>query len=171
MRRRNPTLVFRVTASTVLHEYKNKKKLVLRWQWQTCLFVQSPDVELVEPDAVLVKEEMVEANMSQADIMVEDVPMIGDDGESCCLCTQHSPLCNADFYKSMLSVAYKTIEHWKLTLNTPLISHSLNVVSVSWEKWIKSEKVSGAKVYPFRLKCFKLLMHKLVLLLWIKASF
>ncbi|TNN62766.1 Zinc finger and SCAN domain-containing protein 2 [Liparis tanakae] len=41
---------------------------------------KSPDVELVEPDAVMVKEEMVEANMSQADIMVEDVPMIGDDG-------------------------------------------------------------------------------------------
>ncbi|XP_034404267.1 fez family zinc finger protein 2 [Cyclopterus lumpus] len=41
---------------------------------------KSPDVELVEPDAVMVKEEMVEANMSRVDIMVEDVPMIGDDG-------------------------------------------------------------------------------------------
>lgn len=41
---------------------------------------KSPDVELVEPDAMLVKEEMVEANMSQAEDMEEDVPLIGDDG-------------------------------------------------------------------------------------------
>lgn len=50
-------------------------------QWQTCLVVQSPGVELVEPDAVLVKEEKVEANMSRVEETEEDVPLIGDDGE------------------------------------------------------------------------------------------
>ncbi|XP_049428890.1 myoneurin [Epinephelus fuscoguttatus] len=39
---------------------------------------KSPDVELVEPEAVLVKQEKVEANMSQE--TEEDVPLIGDDG-------------------------------------------------------------------------------------------
>lgn len=43
--------------------------------------MQSPDVELVEPEAVLVKEEKVEANMSQAEETEEDVALIGDDGE------------------------------------------------------------------------------------------
>ncbi|XP_068607079.1 zinc finger protein 271-like [Brachionichthys hirsutus] len=37
---------------------------------------QSPDVELVEPEAVLVKQEEVEANASRA----EDMPQVGDDG-------------------------------------------------------------------------------------------
>lgn len=41
--------------------------------------MKSPDVELVEPEAVLVKQEKVEANMSQE--TEEDVPLIGDDGE------------------------------------------------------------------------------------------
>uniref|UniRef100_A0A8C4EY78 Uncharacterized protein n=1 Tax=Dicentrarchus labrax TaxID=13489 RepID=A0A8C4EY78_DICLA len=41
---------------------------------------KSPDVELVEPEEVLVKEEKVEANMSQIEEIVEDVPLIGDDG-------------------------------------------------------------------------------------------
>nr|XP_019939593.1 PREDICTED: transcription factor Sp2-like [Paralichthys olivaceus] len=40
---------------------------------------KSPDVELVEPDAILVKEEMVEANMLRIE-ETEDVPLIGDDG-------------------------------------------------------------------------------------------
>ncbi|KAM7418298.1 hypothetical protein PAMA_015759 [Pampus argenteus] len=40
---------------------------------------KSPDVELVEPEELLVKEEKVEANMSQHEEM-EDVPLIGDDG-------------------------------------------------------------------------------------------
>ncbi|KAM7393495.1 hypothetical protein PAMP_020360 [Pampus punctatissimus] len=39
---------------------------------------KSPDVELVEPEELLVKEEKVEANMSQHEEM-EDVPLIGDD--------------------------------------------------------------------------------------------
>ncbi|XP_031732171.1 uncharacterized protein LOC116399278 [Anarrhichthys ocellatus] len=41
---------------------------------------KSPDVELVEPEAVLVKEEKVEANMSRVEETVEDVAIIGDDG-------------------------------------------------------------------------------------------
>ncbi|XP_050926525.1 fez family zinc finger protein erm [Lates calcarifer] len=41
---------------------------------------KSPGVELVEPDAVLVKEEKVEANMSRVEETEEDVPLIGDDG-------------------------------------------------------------------------------------------
>ncbi|XP_076585096.1 uncharacterized protein LOC143319771 [Chaetodon auriga] len=41
---------------------------------------QSPDVELVEPDAVLVKEEKVEASMSQVEETEENVSLIGDDG-------------------------------------------------------------------------------------------
>ncbi|XP_035515455.1 uncharacterized protein LOC118326548, partial [Morone saxatilis] len=41
---------------------------------------KSPDVELVEPEEVLVKEEKVEANMSQIEEILEDVPLIGDDG-------------------------------------------------------------------------------------------
>ncbi|XP_044041590.1 fez family zinc finger protein erm [Siniperca chuatsi] len=41
---------------------------------------KSPDVELVEPEAVLVKEEKVEANMSRAEETEGDVPLIGDDG-------------------------------------------------------------------------------------------
>ncbi|XP_070782141.1 uncharacterized protein [Enoplosus armatus] len=41
---------------------------------------KSPDVQLVEPEAVLVKEEMVEANMSRVEETEEDVPLIGDDG-------------------------------------------------------------------------------------------
>ncbi|XP_056227674.1 transcription factor Sp2 isoform X2 [Seriola aureovittata] len=41
---------------------------------------KSPDVELVEPEALLVKEEKVEANMSRAEETEEDVPLIGDDG-------------------------------------------------------------------------------------------
>lgn len=38
-------------------------------------------MELVEPEAVLVKEEKVEANMSQIKETEEDVSLIGDDGE------------------------------------------------------------------------------------------
>ncbi|XP_037617406.1 fez family zinc finger protein erm isoform X2 [Sebastes umbrosus] len=41
---------------------------------------KSPDVELVEPEAVLVKEEKVEAHMSRVEETEEDVPLIGDDG-------------------------------------------------------------------------------------------
>ncbi|XP_040892970.1 zinc finger E-box-binding homeobox 1 [Toxotes jaculatrix] len=41
---------------------------------------KSPDVELVEPEAVLVKEESVEANMARVEEAEEDVPLIGDDG-------------------------------------------------------------------------------------------
>ncbi|XP_042248516.1 Krueppel-like factor luna isoform X1 [Thunnus maccoyii] len=41
---------------------------------------KSPDVELVEPEALLVKEEKVEANMSQHEEIEEDVPLIRDDG-------------------------------------------------------------------------------------------
>lgn len=43
--------------------------------------MQSTDVELVEPEAVLVKEEKVEANTSRVEEMEEDVQLIGDDGE------------------------------------------------------------------------------------------
>ncbi len=53
--------------------------------------MQSPDVELVEPEAVLVKEEKVEANMSGVEETEQDVPLIGDDGEywqstGACIC-------------------------------------------------------------------------------------
>ncbi|XP_026159672.1 sal-like protein 3 [Mastacembelus armatus] len=41
---------------------------------------KSPDVVLVEPKVVLVKEESFEANMSRAEETVEDIPLIGDDG-------------------------------------------------------------------------------------------
>ncbi|CAN9510660.1 unnamed protein product [Ophioblennius macclurei] len=41
---------------------------------------QSPDVELLEPESLLVKEEKVEANMSHVDEAEEDVRLIGDDG-------------------------------------------------------------------------------------------
>ncbi|XP_028249942.1 transcriptional regulator CRZ2-like [Parambassis ranga] len=41
---------------------------------------KSPDVELVEPEALMVKEERVEANMSQFEETEEDVALIGDDG-------------------------------------------------------------------------------------------
>ncbi|XP_041822736.1 fez family zinc finger protein erm isoform X1 [Chelmon rostratus] len=41
---------------------------------------KSPDVELVEPEAVMVKEEKVEANMSRVEEAEENVPLIGDDG-------------------------------------------------------------------------------------------
>ncbi|XP_053275139.1 zinc finger protein 768 isoform X2 [Pleuronectes platessa] len=44
----------------------------------------SPDVELVEPDAMLVKEEKVEAKMSCNEETV-DVPLIGDDGVLKCV--------------------------------------------------------------------------------------
>ncbi|KAM8772424.1 uncharacterized protein AB9X84_009572 isoform 1-T1 [Acanthopagrus schlegelii] len=45
----------------------------------------SPDVELVEPEAVLVKEEKVEANMSRGEGTEENVPLIGDDGVMECV--------------------------------------------------------------------------------------
>ncbi|XP_054460120.1 zinc finger and BTB domain-containing protein 38 [Anoplopoma fimbria] len=51
---------------------------------------KSPDVELVEPETVLVKEEMVEANMSQVEEIEEDVPIIGDDGLLECVPRQHA---------------------------------------------------------------------------------
>lgn len=38
-------------------------------------------MELVEPEAVLVKEENVDANMSRSEETERDVPLIGDDGE------------------------------------------------------------------------------------------
>lgn len=38
-------------------------------------------MELVEPEAVLVKEEKVEANTSRVEETEEDVQLIGDDGE------------------------------------------------------------------------------------------
>ncbi|XP_042340816.1 transcription factor Sp2 [Plectropomus leopardus] len=41
---------------------------------------KSPDVELVEPEAVLVKQEKVEADMSRVEETEEDMPLIGDDG-------------------------------------------------------------------------------------------
>ena len=43
--------------------------------------MQSPDVQLVETEAILVKEEKVEANMSRVEETEDDVPLIGDDGE------------------------------------------------------------------------------------------
>lgn len=43
--------------------------------------MQSPDVQLVEPEAALVKEERVETNLSPADEPLDDVPLIRDDGE------------------------------------------------------------------------------------------
>lgn len=42
--------------------------------------MQSPDVELVEPEAVLVKEEKVQAATSQ-DEAEQSTSLIGDDGE------------------------------------------------------------------------------------------
>lgn len=48
-----------------------------------CIQSKSPDVELVEPEAVLVKEENVEANMSRSEETARDVPLIGDDGVEC----------------------------------------------------------------------------------------
>lgn len=41
---------------------------------------QSPDVQLVDPDSVLVKEEKVEASMSLVEDVQDDVGLIGDDG-------------------------------------------------------------------------------------------
>ncbi|KAK2815531.1 hypothetical protein Q5P01_025998 [Channa striata] len=41
---------------------------------------KSPDVELVEPEAVLVKEEKLEANMARVEEINEDMPFIGDNG-------------------------------------------------------------------------------------------
>ncbi|KAF1395686.1 hypothetical protein PFLUV_G00014250 [Perca fluviatilis] len=41
---------------------------------------KSPDVELVEPEPVLVKEERVEPNMSRVEEREENVPLIRDDG-------------------------------------------------------------------------------------------
>ncbi|KAM9363214.1 uncharacterized protein ABDE67_014264 [Symphorus nematophorus] len=41
---------------------------------------KSPDVELVEPEPMLVKEETMEANMPRVVETEEDVPLIGDDG-------------------------------------------------------------------------------------------
>lgn len=62
--------------------------------------MQSPDVELVEPEALLVKEEKVEADMSQQEETEEDVPLIGDDGKCAetetkywCVCVYKSTLC------------------------------------------------------------------------------
>ncbi|XP_038589535.1 transcription factor Sp4 [Micropterus salmoides] len=49
-----------------------------------CIQSKSPDVELVEPEAVLVKEENVEANMSRSEETARDVPLIGDDGDGVC---------------------------------------------------------------------------------------
>lgn len=43
--------------------------------------VQCPDVELVEPEAVTVKEEKVDPNGSQEEKTEPDVQLIGDDGE------------------------------------------------------------------------------------------
>lgn len=43
--------------------------------------VQSPDVELVEPEAVIVKEEKVEPNGSEEEKTEPDVQLIGDDGK------------------------------------------------------------------------------------------
>lgn len=43
--------------------------------------VQSPDVELVEPEAVTVKEEKVEPNGSEEEKTEPDVQLIGDDGK------------------------------------------------------------------------------------------
>ncbi|KAE8301108.1 hypothetical protein D5F01_LYC01274 [Larimichthys crocea] len=41
---------------------------------------KSPDVELVEPEDLLVKEEKVDQNMSRVAETEQDVPLIGDDG-------------------------------------------------------------------------------------------
>lgn len=43
--------------------------------------VQSPDVELVEPEAVTVKEENLEPNGSEEGKPERDVQLIGDDGK------------------------------------------------------------------------------------------
>lgn len=42
---------------------------------------QSPDVELVEPEAVSVKEEKDEPNGSEEEKTEPDVQLIGDDGK------------------------------------------------------------------------------------------
>lgn len=101
----------------------NVKQWCLLTKGQTCLFVQSPDVELVEPEVVLVKEEMVEASMSAVEESVENVQIIGDDGNYCCLCIQHYPVCRPEYYKSIpfpilspVSEARKTTERYELTL-------------------------------------------------------
>lgn len=43
--------------------------------------MQSPDVELVEPEAVLVKEEKVQAATSRDEEAEQSTSLIGDDGE------------------------------------------------------------------------------------------
>lgn len=43
--------------------------------------MQSPDVELVEPEDLDLKVEKVDANMAHIEETEEDVPLIGDDGE------------------------------------------------------------------------------------------
>ncbi|XP_029951068.1 E3 SUMO-protein ligase EGR2-like [Salarias fasciatus] len=56
---------------------------------------QSPDVELVEPEALLVKEEEPEAGVAQEDESQEDLRLIGDDGVLDCphpwSCSQRPP--------------------------------------------------------------------------------
>lgn len=44
--------------------------------------MQSPDVELVEPEALLVKEEKVQAHMSRDEEAEGNMSLIRDDGES-----------------------------------------------------------------------------------------
>ncbi|XP_059191083.1 transcription factor Sp8 [Centropristis striata] len=51
---------------------------------------KSPDVELVEPEVVLVKKEKVEECMSQVEETEEDVPLIGDDGVVECVPRGHA---------------------------------------------------------------------------------
>lgn len=84
------------------------------WLWHTLsdktfLVVQSPDVELVEPEDLLVKEEKVDQNMSRVAETEQDVPLIGDDGEYTqywCMCIEIYPECstaqdNRDWFKAI----------------------------------------------------------------------
>lgn len=55
--------------------------------------VQCPDVELVEPEAVTVKEEKVDPNGSQEEKTEPDVQLIGDDGEYAIRRIAHASFC------------------------------------------------------------------------------
>lgn len=55
--------------------------------------VQCPDVELVEPEAVTVKEEKVDPNGSREEKTEPDVQLIGDDGECAIGRIAHASFC------------------------------------------------------------------------------
>lgn len=64
-------------------------------------------MELVEPEAVLVKEEKVEANTSRVEETEEDVQLIGDDGEY--------TIKNLNFLSAAPLSVWEAVNYWKWT--------------------------------------------------------